>query len=69
MLCYNCYFLYHGNIFSDKDIENLESYMPTPKKEEVDWNLDDFQKQHLKDLGLWDQDDDEMDYSDLISRE
>lgn len=70
MLCYNCYFLYHGNIFSDKDIENLESYMPTPKKDEVDWNLDDFQKQHLKELGLWDQDDDdEIDYSDLISKE
>ena len=43
--------------------------MPTPKKDQVDWNLDSFQKEHLKSLGLWDQDDEEDDYSDLISRE
>jgi hypothetical protein len=51
MLCYNCYFLMVGNVFSDKQVEGLEDHKPTYSSQ-VDWELDDYTKQRLIELGL-----------------
>lgn len=53
MLCYNCYFLYVGNLFSEKQIQRLEDANATTlKKGEIDWQIDDNFLQHFKELGL-----------------
>ena len=53
MLCYNCYFLYVGNLFSEKQIQRLEDANATIlKKGEIDWQVDDNFLQHFKELGL-----------------
>lgn len=53
MLCYNCYFLFVGNLFTDKQIHRLEdANAPTLKKAEIDWGVDESFLQHFKDLGL-----------------
>lgn len=66
MLCYNCYFLTIGDIFTDKQIEGLEDHKPL-NNSEVDWELDDYQKQRLAELGLGDFEE-EDDGLDIISR-
>lgn len=68
MLCYNCYFLYVGNLFSEKQILRLEDANATAlKKEEIDWQIDDNFLQHFKELGL-EPDDDYEPGSEFISR-
>jgi len=53
MLCYNCYFLYIGNLFPEKQIMRLEDANATVlKKGEIDWQVDDSFLQHFKELGL-----------------
>lgn len=53
MLCYNCYFLYVGNLFPEKQIQRLEDANATIlKKGEIDWQVDDNFLQHFKELGL-----------------
>ena len=53
MLCYNCYFLFVGNLFSDKQIKRLEDMSATINKAaEVDWDIDDNFLAHFKDTGL-----------------
>ena len=67
MLCYNCYFLYHGEVFDQKDLEQFEDYVPkfkTTKKVELD--LDPYHLKRLQELGLGDNDEELGD--DLISR-
>ena len=54
LLCYNCYFLTIGDIFNDKQIQGLEDHKPV-NNSEVNWELDDYQKQRLKELGLGDE--------------
>jgi hypothetical protein len=63
LLCYNCYFLQVGNIFSDRQIQGMEEYK-TINESKVDWEVDDYHLQRLKELGL-SEDEDEL---DLISR-
>jgi len=55
LLCYNCYFLYIGNIFTNKQIESLEDYQTGKNVKEIDWELEDYQIEHLKELGLMDE--------------
>ena len=62
LLCYNCYFLIIGDIFSDKQIQTMEEYKPV-NEGQVDWEIDDYHLQRLKELGLEDKDE-----LDLISR-
>ena len=62
LLCYNCYFLQVGNIFSDRQIQGLEEHK-TVNESKVDWEIDDYHIQRLKELGL--EDNNEL---DLISR-
>jgi hypothetical protein len=66
MLCYNHYFLTVGDIFTDKQVEGMETHK-TVYQSEVDWELDDYQKQRLKELGLGDDLQEEDDY-DIVSR-
>ena len=59
-LCYNCYYLSVGDIFNDKQIEGIEDHKPVSTGE-VDWELDPYTEQRLKELGLGDDKDDDMD--------
>ena len=52
MLCYNYYFLSVGNIFTNKQIEGMEDHVPT-RENLPDWEIDDYQKQRLTELGLY----------------
>jgi hypothetical protein len=38
LLCYNCYFLQVGNIFSDKQIQGMEEHKEIYESK-VDWKL------------------------------
>tara|TARA_Y100000592_G_scaffold99800_1_gene177270 strand:- start:1035 stop:1655 length:621 start_codon:yes stop_codon:yes gene_type:complete len=62
LLCYNCYFLTVGDIFNEKQIQGLEDHKPV-NNSNVSWELDDYQKQRLEELGLGDESED-----DYISR-
>jgi len=64
LLCYNCYFLQVGNIFSDVQIQGMEEHK-TPNESKVDWKIDNYHMQRLKELGLEDSNEDEF---DIISR-
>tara|TARA_B110000858_G_scaffold146615_1_gene166599 strand:- start:76 stop:717 length:642 start_codon:yes stop_codon:yes gene_type:complete len=64
-LCYNCYYLYQGDIFDNKQIENIEDHKPL-NSSEVDWELDPYTKQRLEELGLGD-DEDKDDGLDLVA--
>ena len=62
LLCYNCYFLTVGDIFNAKQIQTMEEHKPV-NEGKVDWEIDDYHLQRLKELGL--EDEDEL---NLISR-
>lgn len=70
--CYNCYFLVIGNIFNKKEMVSLEypndDYNNVSKA--VDWEMDDYHIQRLKEIGIWEEDRDESEdpYS-LVSRQ
>jgi hypothetical protein len=64
LLCYNHYFLTVGDIFSNKQIKGIEDHVPV-NQGDVEWELDDYQKQRLSELGLHTDEDDEL---DIISR-
>jgi hypothetical protein len=69
MLCYNCYFLYVGNMFSEKQIKRMEDMSATINKSaEVDWEVDDNFLAHFKELGLDDGDEDYQEGDEFISR-
>ena len=63
-LCYNCYFLTIGDVFDNKQIEGIEDHKPV-NQGQVDWELDDYTKQRLKELGLGG--DDENDGLDIVA--
>jgi len=66
LLCYNHYFLTVGDIFNDKDVKQIETkqeHFGTTEK--VEWEVDDYHLQRLKELGL---DDDKDDVNQYISR-
>ena len=50
-LCYNCSFLYAVSPITDNEAEAMESYVKS-KDQEPDWELEEWQLEHLKDLGL-----------------
>lgn len=67
LLCYNHYFLMVGDIFNDKDIKYIESHQEHfGTSEKVEWEIDDYHLQRLKELGL--QDKDEDDPNQYVSR-
>ncbi len=63
-LCYNHYFLNVGDVFTDKQIEGIEDHVPV-NQSKVEWEVDDYHMQRLKELGLGDNDKDEL---NIISR-
>ena len=65
MLCYNHYFLTVGDIFTNKQIEGIEDHKPV-NQGKVEWEVDDYHLQRLKELGLDDEDED--DPNQYISR-
>lgn len=65
MLCYNHFFLTVGDIFTNKQIEGIEDHKPV-NQGKVEWEVDDYHMQRLKELGLGD-DEDSEEY-DIISR-
>jgi len=69
MLCYNCYYLFIGNIFTNKQIRGMEDHV-TVNNSQTNWDLDDYQAQRLKELGLDNSDDisNIREEYDLISR-
>lgn len=54
-LCYNCSFLYAASPIDEKQAEAMEDYVKT-KRDEPDWSLDQHHIEHLKELGLYDDD-------------
>ena len=64
LLCYNHYFLTVGDIFTEKQVKKIEDHVPV-NQGEVEWELDDYQKQRLIELGLEKEDDDNL---NIISR-
>jgi hypothetical protein len=54
MLCYNCSFLYGISPITAEQVEAMENYIENPKKE-FDWELDEYQLEHLKTLGLYEE--------------
>lgn len=67
LLCYNHYFLQVGDIFSDKQIKGIEDHVPTYQSN-VEWELDDYQRQRLEELGLIDKPKDDDDPYSLVAR-
>ena len=61
LLCYNHYFLQVGDIFNKQDIKQLETQTEQYKTtDKVEWEVDDYHLQRLKELGLDDGDEDEI---------
>jgi hypothetical protein len=58
LLCYNHYFLTVGDIFNTKDIKQIETKQEHfGTSEKVEWEVDEYHLQRLKELGLDDEDD------------
>ena len=55
LYCYNCYFLFIGDVYSNKQILSIEDYVDQPKTAQVDWEMDEHYREHLKQLGLIDE--------------
>ena len=51
-LCYNHSFLYAASPIEEKQAEAMEDYVST-KRDEPDWELDEYHIEHLKELGLF----------------
>ena len=64
LLCYNHYFLTVGDIFTEKQVEGIEDHKPV-NQGKVGWEVDDYHLERLKELGLGDDDKDEL---NIISR-
>ena len=61
LLCYNDYFLTVGDIFNKKDEQQIETQQEhNGTTEQVNWEVDEYHLQRLKELGL-DGDDDDVD--------
>ena len=64
LLCYNCFYLFIGDIFTNKQIEGLEDHKPV-NQGKSNWDVDEYHLRRLKELGL---DDEEDDADQYISR-
>jgi len=51
-MCYNCSFLYAVSPITEKQVEDMEDYLDK-NGEQVDWELDEYQIEHLKSLNLY----------------
>jgi hypothetical protein len=68
LCCYNCYFLQVGNVFTERDLDKLESHQTVYKTSEmVNFQVDEYTKKRLEELGGFDAKVDDDPYS-LVSR-
>lgn len=52
-LCYNCYYMNIGDLFTEKVVKKLEDNTSHITKEEIkDFDLDDYQRERLENLGI-----------------
>lgn len=52
-LCYNCYFLFVGDIITKKQEKHVEDFgAPALRTVEPEWELDDFYLEHFRNLGI-----------------
>jgi len=64
LLCYNCYFLYVSEVFTERDIMAIEDNKTIYKTSEaVEFDLDPYHLSRLKELGLYDNDKENDPYS------
>lgn len=66
LICYNCYFLFVADLFSEKQILHLEDNKTMPKTQEINWEISPEFEEHFKSLGIIDKPKD--DGSEFISR-
>ena len=67
LLCYNHYFLNVGDVFNEKDVKQIESKQEHfGTSEKVEWEVDQYHLDRLKELGL--DGDDEDDPNQYVSR-
>jgi 5-methylcytosine-specific restriction endonuclease McrA len=52
LLCYNCSFLFATSPITDRQVQAMEDYVEK-QASEPDFEIDDYMKDHLKELGLW----------------
>jgi len=55
LLCYNCYFLYVGDVFNTRQLDAIEDFVQPLQSNSVDWELDEYYKEHFKELGIMDE--------------
>ena len=68
LLCYNCYFLYVGNVFTKSDVQFIESGRQGQfHSDYVNFELDDYHLDKLDELGGWNDSVDDDPYS-LVSK-
>jgi len=71
LLCYNCYFLYVGVVFTEKDIKQLETDTKINKTtDDINMELDDYNIKRLKEITNLDSDNDsnEEDPYSIVSK-
>jgi hypothetical protein len=53
LMCYNCYYLYVGDVFDAQQLRMIEDFgAPIIQHKEPDWELDSYFEEHFKSLGL-----------------
>lgn len=52
LLCYNCFFLYQGDLFTNKQLEGMEDHL-NKYQTKVDWEVDSYTQERLRELGLY----------------
>lgn len=67
MLCYNCYYLSVGDLYTGKQIESIEDHKPI-NNGQVDWEVDEYTLERFKELGLYDSKPSDDDPYSLVSR-
>lgn len=67
LFCYNCYFLYVKDIFTEIEVKSMEEHVSV-KTAEVKWDIDSYTLKRLKELGLDGIEKDEDDDYSLVSR-
>lgn len=69
LICYNCYFLFVNDVFTEKQVNHLEDYTPTPKTQQVNWETDERLEEHFKYLTSTKKDaSNSMDGTEFISK-
>ena len=68
LICYNCYFLYVNDLFTEKQLLHLEDFKPIPQAQKIDWEMDQRFEEHFREIGLAADNNESMDGSEYISR-